>query len=186
MIRCYITDRHSAGGTANVLRWIARALEQRVDLIQIREKDLSARELFALARQALTLPNPGGAGILVNTRADVALAAGAHGLHLPAGSIAPPAWRRIVPAGWIITMSCHTIPEVRAAAGADFLLFGPVFDPRSKPGQGAGLAALAQAVRATPVPVLALGGITSGNANECMAAGAAGIAAVTLFQTPDP
>ena len=186
MIRCYITDRHSAGGTAGVLDCIGRALRQGVDLIQIREKDMQARDLLALLEQAMALPNPGGTRILVNTRADVAIAAGAHGLHLPADSIPAARWRVLIPRGWIITQSCHTLDEVRAAKDADFILFGPVFAPRSKPGEGVGLEMLARAVRVSPAPVLALGGITASNAEECMQAGAAGIAAITLFQTPDP
>lgn len=166
MIRCYITDRHSAGGTAEVLHCIGRALQQSVDLIQIREKDLPARNLLALVEQAVALPNPGGTRILVNTRADVGIAAGAHGLHLPAESIPAARWRAMLPPAWIVTQSCHTLDEVRAAMDADFILFGPVFAPRSKPGEGVGLELLARAIRISPAPVLALGGITASNAGE--------------------
>ena len=187
MLRCYITDRRQLSGRPALLDVIARNLAAGVDWIQIREKDLSARDLFGLVRDALALPRPAGAKILVNTRVDVALASGAAGAHLPAGS--PPArrWLTLSPPGFLIGASCHTVEEVRAAQqdGADYVLFGPVFPPRSKGSDlpPRGLDGLAEAARAVPIPILALGGVTSGNAGQCVAAGAAGIAAITLFQT---
>jgi thiamine-phosphate pyrophosphorylase len=94
LIRCYITDRHTLRGET-LLDAIARNLRSGPDWIQIREKDLSARDLFSLVQAALVLPNPRGVRILVNTRADVALAAGAGGLHLPSGSPAPRRFRSL-------------------------------------------------------------------------------------------
>jgi thiamine-phosphate pyrophosphorylase len=188
-IRCFITDRHSLPPDTGLLNVIARHLAQGIEWIQIREKDLSARELFQLVQHALALPNPSGSRILVNTRFDVALAAGASGVHLPAGSPAARAWRGLTPPGFLIGVSCHTVEEVRAAQdeGADYAFFGPVFAPRSKisdqPPRGiAGESGLASAVRAVRIPVLALGGITPVNAAECLAAGAAGLAAISLYQ----
>src|SRR5437879_8384280 len=101
MICCYITDRRAIGGVPAVLDAIARNIAAGVDWIQIREKDLSAREMLDLTRCALALPNQTGAKILVNTRVDVALAAGAAGVHLPAGSIPPRTWRAITPPGFL-------------------------------------------------------------------------------------
>lgn len=177
MIRCCITDRILAG--------VALALRDGVDWIMIRDKSLPARELLQLVRRVVALPNPSGAKILVNTRMDVALAAGSAGLHLPAGSIPPSRWRAIAPPGFLIGVSCHTMDEVRAAEaeGADYVVFGPVFAPLSKPSDllPRGLNGLAEAARAVRIPVLALGGISLQNAEECVLAGAAGIAAISLF-----
>jgi thiamine-phosphate pyrophosphorylase len=184
-MRCYITDRATLTAGETLLEAIARNLAAGVEMIQIREKDLSARELFHLVREGLALPNPHGTRIVVNTRTDVALAAGAAGVHLPAGSPSP----RIVerPSGdFLIGVSCHSLDEVRAAEaeGASYVAFGPVFSPISKSSDLAprGLGQLAQAAGAVRIPVLALGGVTRSNAAACVEAGAAGIAGISIFQ----
>ena len=187
MLRCYITDRHSLPAGVTHLDNIARSLAAGIEWIQIREKDLSARDLLDLTAQVLGLPNPYRSKILVNTRVDVALAAGAAGAHLPAGSPAPRIWRALTPPGFLIGVSCHTLDEVRAAEDqdADYAVFGPVFAPRSKASglEPRGIEGLVQAVRAVRIPVLALGGITLTNAEDCVQAGAAGIAAISLYQS---
>jgi thiamine-phosphate pyrophosphorylase len=157
-----------------------------VKWIQIREKDLGARELLDLVRRAVALASPHGTGVIVNERMDVAIAAGAAGVHLPAGSIEVDRWRAIAPPGFLIGASCHTIDEVRGAesTGADYVLFGPVFAPLSKLSDLAPreIEGLKEAARAVRIPVLALGGITKENTQMCVDAGAAGVAGISLFQ----
>ena len=179
MIRCCITDRK--------LRSVESLLGTGgVDWVQVRDKDLTARELIDLVRRAMALPNPHGAKVLVNTRVDVAMAAGAAGVHLPAGSIAASGWRTITPRGFLIGVSSHTLEEVARAEreGADYVVFGPVFSPLSKSSELAprGLDELWKVSRAVKIPVLALGGVTAENTQACVEAGAAGIAGITLFQ----
>jgi thiamine-phosphate pyrophosphorylase len=190
MVRYYITDSRSIGGVDRLVGNIRRLIEaQAVDGIQIREKDLPVRTLLELAATAVRAAQGTGVRILVNSRMDVALAAGAQGLHLPSGM--PPAseWRRLAPAGFSIGVSCHTWKELAEArdGGADFAVLGPVFRPLSKAGPAAellgvtGFGELAGAV--APFPVLALGGITHRHAREIGEAGGAGIAGISLFQT---
>lgn len=185
MNRCHITDRKALGGIEPLLACIARNDAAGIDLIQIREKDLSPRELTALVRDALALCR--SARVIVNTRVDVALACGAAGAHLPADSPPPSAWRPIAPPGFLIGVSCHDIDELQRAEreGADYALFAPVFRPLSKQDDRPphGIEGLRAACAAVHIPVYALGGITAENKIHCVHAGAAGVAGITLFQS---
>lgn len=181
-----ITGRQAAGGEEALLAAVHRAALDGVDFIQVREKDLGARPLLALSRRVLGVSRL--SRVLINTRVDVALAAGAHGVHLPGHAPSPRVWKKAVPANFLFSVSCHSAEEaVRAEGeGADLVVFAPVFDPRSKPAAGppAGLDALARVCASVRIPVLALGGITQERIAPCLAAGAAGFASISLFLEP--
>jgi thiamine-phosphate pyrophosphorylase len=157
-----------------------------VDWVQVREKELAARELMELVRSVMAMPNLRSVKILVNSRVDVAIAARAAGVHLPAGSIAAREWRAVAPPGFLIGVSCHSFDDVLLAEreGADYVLFGPVFAPLSKMSDltPRGLELLRRVSGAVKIPVLALGGITWENAAACVEAGAAGVAGITMFR----
>jgi thiamine-phosphate pyrophosphorylase len=181
MKRYYITDRKSVGGFHPLLEVIRDQMHLGVDFIQIREKDISARELFEFTLAVLEvrqteIHQPWSTKILLNTRADVAMAAGADGVHLPAD--AP---RARLP-GLLVAHSCHMLDEVKRS-DADFVTFGPVFDSPGK-GKATGLSLLKTACQLNK-PVFALGGITWENAASCVEAGAIGIAGIRLFQDPE-
>lgn len=190
MVRCYITDRSLLPGApgeriATLLDCIGRAARQGTALIQLREKDLPARELFALGQAAQARLAETGGKLLINDRLDLALAVGAAGVHLPAAGLPVAAVRRAAPAGFLITRSCHSPAEAAAAArdGADFCLLAPIFPTPSKPGAvPLGIEALRAA--AAHARVLALGGVTEENIAACLAAGAAGMAGIRYFQPP--
>jgi thiamine-phosphate pyrophosphorylase len=156
------------------------AAEKGASMIQIRAKDLPARALRELVRGVVAVAS---CPILVNTRTDVALACAAQGVHLPAYSIAPSTIRRITPPGFLIGVSCHTIPELRAAEneGADFAVFGPIFLSPTKSVAPLGLDALREATAAVRLPIYALGGVRRENEALCLQAGAAGIAGISFF-----
>ena len=175
MIRYYVTDRRQG----SILSFAAKAITQEVDMIQIREKDMPAIELFKLACKVRDLAAGTKTKVLINDRLDIALAANIDGVHLPGNGL--PA-DRVRPFVKVLGVSTHTVQEAIAAekAQANFILFGPVFD---SPGKTAvGLGPLRQVVAAVNIPVLAIGGISHSNTDEVLAAGAAGIAGIRLFQ----
>ena len=196
---------------SRLLEKIAEAARAGVDFIQLREKDLSPHDLESLARDAVSVihacsqPATRNSQLLINHRTDIALATGAGGVHLRSDDISPADARAILSRNskletrnFLIAVSCHTAADVALAEahGADFAVFAPVFEKSGRP--GAGLDALrracARAVAPDPkveagevhsMPVLALGGVTLDNARACLDAGAAGIAAIRLFQEND-
>jgi thiamine-phosphate pyrophosphorylase len=197
LVLYYITDRSQFPGDedsrhSQLLATIAQAAACGVDYIQLRERNLSTRDLEALARAVVHELRTGNqklkTGVLINSRVDVALACGAQGVHLRSDDISPAEARKLwmqcgagAPVRMTVGISCHTAAEVaRAAAeGADFAVFGPVFEKANA--RPMGLEALREACQ-EKIPVLALGGITVENAEPCIQAGAAGIAAIRLFQ----
>ncbi len=181
----YITDRKNVS-EGNLLPVIEHAVQAGIDLIQIRERDLDTRPLLALVEAAMARARGTATRILVNDRLDVALAAGAAGLHLPTHGLPVAEVRSRYPE-LLLGASCHNLDELRRAqeGGVDFVVFGPVYETPSKKAYGPplGLEKLAEAVRAASIPVLALGGITLANARPCLEVGAAGLAAISLFQS---
>lgn len=195
MILCYVTDRKSlpteSGPSEQALHeCIRNAAAAGVDWIQIREKDLPTRQLDHLVRHAIECAQGAGTKILVNDRLDVALAAGAGGIHLGEASLPVAAvsqWKRSRGnTEFTVGVSCHSTEAASAAErdGADYIFFGPVFATPSKAAFGPpqGIERLRAVCAAVRIPVLAIGGITSENAATCIEAGAAGVAAIRLFQ----
>jgi thiamine-phosphate pyrophosphorylase len=198
LLLCYITDRRQFGGSSadqiqQLLARITACAAAGVDYIQLREKDLSTRELEKLAVKALAaLPGNSPSKLLINSRLDVALACGAHGVHLPAGDLnageARALWSRASERACVIGVSAHSATEIALAEshGADFAVFGPVFEKGGATNPG-GLQQLQQVCQrsqaAVPaMPVLAVGGVTVQIAPQCLGAGCHGIAGIRLFQ----
>ncbi len=182
---CMITEGNAAADREAWLGRIAKAVHAGAGMIQIREKQLEAGELLDLTRSAIAAA--GAATVIVNSRVDVAIAAGAAGVHLPADAVDPTRWRAIAPAQFLIGVSCHTLAELRQAEreGASYAIFGPVFAPLSKTSSLAprGLEGLRTATRSVRVPLYAVGGITRANAVDCFETGAAGVAAISLYRS---
>jgi thiamine-phosphate pyrophosphorylase len=182
---CYITDRHALGPKP-LLPQILQAVRAGVDLIQIREKDLPTRELVALVQSAVEIASGTRTSIVVNDRLDVALASGAAGVHLGTQSMPARLVRRCVPNEFLVGVSCHSLDDVLAAeaAGADYVLLGPIFATPSKIRYGPplGLATLRDAAAQVKIPVFALGGINVERVKNCVEAGATGVAGISIFQ----
>ena len=184
-----ITDRHSldlrgASASQALIDLIRHAVAGGVDLVQIRERDLSARDMFLLAENAAVCARGSGTAILINDRADIAAACGI-GVHLTTHSMKADVIRRAFGDDMLIGASTHSLDEVAEAeaGGADFVILGPVFETESKKQYGppVGLNALRDASAHSKIPVLALGGITGSNFRQALDAGAAGVAGISLF-----
>lgn len=170
--------------TTALIDFLRRAIAAGVDLIQLRERDLAPRATLAVADAIAPLAQDRDAALLINDRADIAACAGA-GVHLTTRSLPPDAVRRAFGESLLIGASTHNLHEASEAerAGADFIVFGPVFETDSKKAYGppVGLAALRAVVEQLTIPVIALGGIKPNNFYEALDAGAAGVAAISMF-----
>ena len=173
--------------TPDVLRFLQNVVKAQLPLVQIREKSLPARELYKLTKSAVEITLGSQTRLLVNDRVDIALAAGADGVHLTAQSLPADVVRKICGPEFLIGVSTHSLAEAQAAqtGGADFVVFGPIFDTESKRVFGApqGLDKLREVTdELGEFPVLAIGGITRDNLDACVSAGASGIAGISLFE----
>jgi thiamine-phosphate pyrophosphorylase len=182
-----ITDRRrlQAGGEDVLVRRVSTAAAAGVDLVQVRERDMEAGALSHLVTRCLEAVRGTRTRVLVNDRLDVALATGAHGVHLRSDSMPAARVRSLTPAGFLVGRSVHSVEEatlVSADGGVDYLLFGAVFATASKPGQApAGVRMLGDVAAATSVPVLGIGGITAETMTQLAGTGSAGVAAIGWF-----
>jgi thiamine-phosphate pyrophosphorylase len=204
---CYVTDRRAlrianpSDAFVVLNRKIEEVMAAGADWVQIREKDLPAKELASLTGQALSIAAKYSAKrsstirVLVNDRLDVALAQRAGGVHLGESGLPVAEAKRLIESAvrndavdesFLAGVSCHSIEGAQAAErdGADYIFFGPIFATPSKESFGPpqGLERLAEVCRVVKIPVLAIGGITATNASDCLQSGAVGIAAIRLFQ----
>ncbi len=196
MMLCLVSDRRRLSPGAMSLESAHRclldqaryAVEARIDLIHLRERDLAAADLASLAADLLRITRGTLTRVVVNDRIDVALACGADGVHLRSDSVPVAAVRLLAPPPFLIGRSVHSVSEALAAAGADYLVAGTVFPTPSKDAtvRTIGTEGLTSIVRAVSLPVLAIGGLTVDRAGEVARAGASGIAAIGLFVGTEP
>ena len=173
-----------------IVHLVRTAVFLQIPLFQIREKNLPARKLYELVSRAVEITRGSATRLLVNDRFDVALATGADGVHLTSVSLPTRVVREVCGAEFVIGVSTHSLDEARAARdnGADFCVFGPVFETESKRSFGPpqGLERLKEVVAGVPgFPVLAIGGVSLDNAESCIAVGASGFAGISWFNAPD-
>ena len=166
------------------------AVAARIDLVQIREKNLSASVLYQIATSAAGITKGSATQLLINDRSDIAAAAGADGVHLTSLSLPTAVVRKSFGEEFLIGVSTHSLDEAKLArrGGADFVVFGPVFETASKKeyGEALGLTNLATVcAELSPFPVLALGGVEIRNVADCIRAGARGVAAIRMLQPTD-
>ena len=173
--------------TPDVLRFLQAVVTAQIPLFQIREKSLPARVLYDLTVRAVEITRGSNTRVLVNDRVDIARAASADGVHLTSHSLPADVVRRICGPESLIGVSTHSLEEARTAqaAGADFVVFGPIFDTESKRafGEPQGLDKLREVTSELgEFPVIAIGGVTRENFSACIAAGASGIAGISMFE----
>lgn len=188
-IVCVVTRARGAAGTPermSLLERLRSAATAGATIIQIRERQFGDRDLADFVRDVVDAARPAGALVTVNDRTDIALAAGADGVHLKSDGPHPGDVRRLVPSGFIVGRSVHGEDEaatLESSGACDYLLFGTVFPSRSKPADHpiAGLDGLARVCRRVALPVIAIGGISIERAPDVAQAGAAGVAAISLF-----
>ena len=185
-----VTDRQQTAGRA-LIEVVTAAARGGVGAVQLREKDLSARELYGLGARLQEVLNPFQVPLLINDRIDVALALDAAGVHLAGHSLPTRSARRVLGPHKLLGFSSHSLDAARQAAeeGADFVVFGPVFATPSKLvyGPPQGLPQLAVVVREVPIPVLGIGGITPANLPQVRQTRAHGVAMIrAVLAAPDP
>jgi thiamine-phosphate pyrophosphorylase len=185
-----ITDRNGCAGR-DLLTVIEEALKGGVKAVQLREKDLPARDLCNLALEMRELTRRFGARLFINDRIDIAMAVNADGVHLGESGIPAGVARKLLGKGKLIGASCHSLESALSAQerGADFITCGPVFHTPSKAayGEPIGLPLLAEVASSTNIPVFAIGGIKMGNIGEVMAAGVSGVALISaVIAAADP
>lgn len=173
-----------------ILEIIKTAVRANIRLIQIREKNLSAKLIFELTSEAVKITKNTETKILVNDRADIAVAANADGVHLTSKSLPTKIIRQIFPKDLIIGVSAHNLEEAQKAKlqGADFATFSPIFKTPSKEisGEPQGLEALIEVCeKLSPFPIIALGGIDENNYREVLGNGAKGFAAIRFLNNPN-
>jgi thiamine-phosphate pyrophosphorylase len=194
---CVVTDRRRLPdpSPAGLIAFAVAAAEAGISIIQVRERELSTVSLIDTVRALVDAVSHTGTRVIVNERADIARAAGAHGVHLRADSALASRVRAVSPDEWVIGRSVHTVEEARAAGedgGADYLFFGTVFQTASKHAGHpiAGVQKLSEVCSAVALPVVGIGGITAENAGHIAGAGAAGVAGIGLFadawRSPQP
>jgi thiamine-phosphate pyrophosphorylase len=188
---CLVTDRRRLAAALGIppddwrpalLQQIAGAIAGGIDVIQLRERGLDDAALAALTRDCLRAAAGTPSRLVVNDRVDVALACGAHGVHLREDGIPPASARRLAGPAFLIGRSVHTPEAARASAGADYLIAGSVFETASKTGHpGLGLEGFRAIAGSAPCPVWGIGGISRENGATLIPAGAAGVAAIGSF-----
>lgn len=190
-LRLIVVTDPDCGRGRDVVDVVRAALRGGAPAIQLRMKDGAARDMAALARTLLAETRPAGALLFVNDRVDVAVAAGADGVHVGQDDLPAAAARRISPPGFLIGVSAETVELARRAQadGADYVGVGPVYATGSKAdaGDAVGVAHIAEVAAAVRIPVVGIGGITAGNASQVLRAGAAGVAVIgAVMRADDP